>query len=559
VPSPNTITIIASSITDDAQQATSGLVTITNYAFAAGSYVFSMSGFDANDYSFSASGVFTTADGVTISGGEQDFIDWWNGPLSDTIYGGTIATSPDGTGNLIITLNTEDCWIGPGANYDSDCGGNGVETLVATLASSSKGLIAEYDTWATSHGTLDLQTAIAVPTTCATAPCGYAFVVGGVDSANPPNPLVIGGILTEDGNGTISGTNSIFDANDDYSGTTYQGETFAASTVNQLDGLGRVEFELVPTDTTDFGASINLIGYVVDANHIRLVETGDGFGGITGGTALLQGANTGALGVITGDNFVVGMTGTDPNGPLLTAGLFTESSGSFTGYINYNDFTQATVQTPVQAPGAITSGTYTLDATGRVTIPGITDGVITDNLQLYLDGNGNALAISLDSSDALAGSAYLQSGGPFAAASFSGTYAMSAGGVNPAVADSVKNVVSGVKNNDSPEQLEFDAVGPVVADGVGTFTGPVDLNWFTFLYSDLTVTGTFSAWASTAEDGIFYNPTVADNGISGLDVTSCIVNDACTDDAFVYYFIDPTRIVAIEVDANQLTLGYFLQ
>jgi hypothetical protein len=68
------------------------------------------------------------------------------------------------------------------------------------------------------------------------------------------------------------------------------------------------------------------------------------------------------------------------------------------------------------------------------------------------------------------------------------------------------------------------------------------------------VTGTFSAWSTPADVGVFYNPIVADNGISGLDLDT-----PANDDAFVYYFIDPNRIVAIEVDANQLTLGYFLQ
>ena len=40
--------------------------------------------------------------------------------------------------------------------------------------------------------------------------------------------------------------------------------------------------------------------------------------------------------------------------------------------------------------------------------------------------------------------------------------------------------------------------------------------------------------------------------MTGLDATT-----STNQDAFTYYVIDTTKVVAIETDPNQLTLGYF--
>jgi hypothetical protein len=38
---------------------------------------------------------------------------------------------------------------------------------------------------------------------------------------------------------------------------------------------------------------INLVGYIADANHIRVVVSSDAYGGFTGGTTLDEGTGTG--------------------------------------------------------------------------------------------------------------------------------------------------------------------------------------------------------------------------------------------------------------------------
>jgi hypothetical protein len=518
------VVITATSVDNNAQSA-SATVTITSAAsgtLTPGNYVFSLSGSDTNNESYNVSGVFTLNDDMTtITGGEQDFFDLAVGPLSDPITGGTVVASGDGTGSLLITLNTGDTCIGPGGF----CSGTGTETLVATLISDSKAAVAEYDTWATSSGTLDLQDTTAA---AATPTGGYAFVVSAYSGL-----YTMGGIINVDNNpttGSISGTGSIFDANlGGGPGFQFQSETFAASSVAfapNPNPFGRVLFTLNPTDSTDF-AQIILAGYIVDATHIRLVETDTSFAWGLGGTALGQGANTGNFTSVQGNSYVVGMTGEDQYGELQAVGLLTAGATTFSGYVDYNDLTGSEPVSPDPvAEGA--PNTYTLDSTGRVSIPGMTDGVITFNQQLYLDGNGNALAITLDKWDTLSGFGYQQKGGgSFNAASFNGTYALDATGWDVDKTD------------------EFDAVGPVTSGGAGDFTGFVDLNWLlnTGPVPDLVMSGAFN---TTPASGVFTGYIV------GLDVTP-----PPNEDLFNFYMIDSTKAVAIETDPNQLTLGYF--
>jgi len=492
---------------------------------ADGNYVFSVAGSDVNNGTYYLAGAITIAGGV-ITGGEQDFVDF-NVVATDSINatGSTIGTTADGNLQMILTTcNGADC-----STTDPNLGVAGVETFNGSVLpkNAAKAFIIEFDSSATSSGEIALQD----PTAAAATPTlGYAFGVNGIDTNG--DALAIGGVLNVDGAGTISGTGSIFDANDDGSGTGFQGGTFTASTVSAPDTFGRVTFTLNATDTTDF-PQIILAGYIVDSSHIALVEDDDAFVGTTGGVAYSQGAKTGTFNTASasGNSYVVGMFGVDGTGFLQTVGLITPGATSVTGFIDFNDLSGSE---PV-SPDPVTAPAYTVDATGRVTIANVTDGVATTfNLQLYLDGNGHAVSLTLDASDVLGGGGYQQvGGGSFAAASFTGAYGLGATGFDPT------------------ETGEVDAVGPVTATGAGgTFTGSVDLNWLnnTGTVADLTVSGTYTANAN----GIFTGT------ITGLDVTTCATT--CSADVFNYYLFDAAGdSIAIETDANQLTLGLFKQ
>jgi len=522
----------AFTLTASAPGATSANFNLTNTAVTtlkAGNYVFALSGFDANGFPYSLAGVFTVA-ANSITGGELDFVDY-SFADNDQInsVGSTISTATDG--NLLFTLaacSATDC-----TTTDPNLGVNGVVTLDASFLpqNSDKAFVIEFDSSATSSGTLDFQTSTVAP-----AAGGYAFGLNGLDTF--ANPMAMGGVLNITSSGTISVSGSVFDANDD--DVLFPRQTFTGGTVFSPDTFGRVEFTLNPTDTTDFPQMI-LAGYIVDANHIQLVETADSFLGALGGTALGQGANTGTFtsASVSGKSYVVGLTGSDAAGALQAAGLLTfNSGGTISGFINYNDLTGLEPQTP----SPITGGTYAVDPTGDVTLTGVTDGKITFNLQLYLDGNGNLLAASMDSTDVLGGRGYQQTGGgSFTSGSFSGAYGL------------------GVTGWDKNRFGELDAAGLVTATGSGgTFTGAVDLNWLFLMPSpaeapDLPVSGVFTSNA----DGIFTGT------INGLDVTTCpllLRGPGCTNDVFSYYLYDTAGdSIAIETDTMQVTLGFFAQ
>ena len=248
------------------------------------------------------------------------------------------------------------------------------------MVSATRARIVEFDASATSSGTLELQDT----TAAATAPTGpYAFAVQGIAGG----PLSIAGILNVSG-ATISTTGTIFDLN--ASGNTFAAQTITTGSVSSPDATGRMTFSLTPSNSGSIGA-MNFVGYIVDASHIRLVEGADQLGGTTGGVALAQ--NTANLSV-SDNSYVVGMSGFHTFLPFQAAGLLTTTQGgTVTGTISYNDLLNAQTRA-----AAITGGAYVADTTnlGRVTLTGVTDGVFTFNIQLYIDGNGNALAITLD-------------------------------------------------------------------------------------------------------------------------------------------------------------------
>jgi len=538
VPTGNTVTVTATSVTDPTKSASANITITAAGGIADGSYVFSLTGESAATAApFSVAGVFTVNGGL-ITGGEQDInnaatieTDLINGT------GSTVSTTADGNLQIVLTTcNGTDC-----TGVDTGAGLNGVETFNGSLFCTCKALLTEFDGSATASGTLDLQTPSTAPSG------GYAFAIAGsvFDAAISANvPLAVGGILdvtaNPDGTGTVSVANSIFDANDTALPAPSFAQTFASGTVSAQDSFGRVTFTLNPTDTVDF-SQILLGGYIVDNTRIRLVEGNDSFAGTTGGTALAQGANTGTFTTIAGNSYVAGLTGFDGNGVLQAAGVLAAggsgTSGGVTGTISYNDLTAVTL-----TPANITGGTYTLDATGRVTMTGVTDGTNTFNLQIYLTGDGHALAITMDASDALAGLGFAQNGsGSYSAASFSSSYAMNAGGT------------------DINETDEFDAVGPITADGISALTLPsgtgVDLNWLfnSGAVAGLTVSGSFATTANTGTSGVLTGT------MTGLDVTT-----TANTDAFTYYLVtttastsNPQVVVAIETDTNQLTLAYF--
>jgi hypothetical protein len=503
IPSGNTVTITATSVTDSTKSA-SATITISQAAatLANGTYVFQLSGSIGPESNFTA-GVIVAQDGM-ITSGEEDYANFaldqtdqeYVSPAFAPIGNGSYMTTPDG--NLQIAINSPAI---------------GTITMNGVIVSSSRALITSVNGYI-ANGTLDLQSSKAVPSG------GYALSTYGVDFNG--QPAGVGGILNVDSAGGISGSGSVLDITD---GTFVSGaQPLAASTVSSPDQFGRVVFQLFPQSSSIF-SSLYLAGYIVDANHIRLVESsGDSFQGVMGGTALSQGTNTGAFSnsSLAGSSYVFGVAGEDMNGPLQVAGVFTAGAGgTLTGTLNWNDLTVKRVQSPVSFTGA-----YSVDPTGRVTLSKLTDGsTFTYQLQLYLTGSGEGLMLSSDTADLIAGRGLQQQTGGFTTADFNGTYGFDAAQVATSFG----------------EFGPATALGPItVVAGTGTdaLTGFVDFGNGT---ADVAVSGSVTA----ASSGVFTG------SMSGLNLAAYT-----SPDNFAFYLIDESRAVVIETDNTQLTLGY---
>lgn len=509
IPPGGTVTVTVTSVTDPTKSAsTSIVITAAAPTLANGTYVFQLTGQTDLQSGF-IDGVFVANNGV-VTGGEQDSISYvsdsddnsYADPVFQKISGGSYATTSDG--NLAVSLQ-----LAPGE----------VETFSGTLASGAKGFIANID-GAQASGTLDLQTSTAAPIG------GYAISLFGSDLYT--EPAWVGGVLNIDSPGGISGSGSVLDVISEVSNDTGE-QMLGASTVSAPDANGRVQIQLFPSASSTF-SPLYLVGYVVDATHIRLIETGDqndtvNFNGVLGGTALGQGTNTGHFSTasVAGSSYVFGAQGNDTNGALQLAGVLTlNSDGTAAGTLNWNDLSGATAQSP-----APFTGSFTVDPTGRVTLSNLADGsAFSYSLHLYLTGDGNGLLLSNESGSIFSGQAFLRQSTPFAAGSFSGNYGLNASlwnltsahaGYQPGSANGSITTTAGSGTN---AVNGFADVG----NGVGDFA----------------LSGNFTPDAN----GIFQGT------IAGFDPSS-----RTTPSNFTLYLVDGTQGVLIETDNAQLTLG----
>ena len=493
-------------------------ITVTGFASSLkGTYVFETKGIDGNG-PFQLAGVIRLDGNGNITTGEQTHSDYLLS-VSDQISGGAYYIGPDGRGTL--TLNTADLNIGQ----------QGVENLSLVVLSNSQALIATLDnpnlppSTETSSGTLDLQTATTAPTK------GYAFAVNGTDVIL--QPLAMGGILNIDSPNNISGAGSVADEDD--AGTVVPNSTLSG-TVSAPDAFGSVTFSL----TAGFAQTpLQFTGYIVDAIHIKLIEsdnTGSGTGfGSTAGLAIAQGAATGTYtsNAAFAGNYVFGILGQDLSGlptSLASVGQFTaDASGNLSN--GYNDEYLGGLL--VEISDSFT-GTYTLDPSGD----GRVDSSITfasngpgPELIFYLTGNGNPpLVLDADSNlgSLGVGSANPQAAPPF---SFNGKY--------------------GFYFTQTSTNIENNATGQITVNGsADTLTGFVDSNLNFSPQPDSKILGTFASVPSNGRStGTLNNtffPTVGTN-VNTLAVT--------------FYLIDSAHVLFIETDSlltGELSYGYIV-
>ena len=498
-----------------------------------GSYVFQGHGVGADSGPYEFAGVITLNGSGAITSGEQTVNFFDQNPAinalvsrSDAITGGSYFLGPDGRGT--ITLNTN----------DQDVGQNGVETFSFVFLSTSHVLIAETDPSESATGTMDLQTSTAAPSG------GYAFVVSGTDVATA-SPTAFGGIFNIDSPNNISGAGSVADQN--LAGTLTVEQTLSG-TLSTPDSFGAVTLNLTVPGFQS-ATTFQFEGYIVDATHIKLVESDNSSGagsGSTGGVAIGQGAATGTFTGLSSfsGTYVFGVLGVDlagftPN-TFTSVGLFTaDGSGDlangFTDTLLQQNGAQGTAGSQISA--AFT-GAYEVfpGGTGRVRaafnhfVPHSTPSM-SPLFFFYLTGNGNPPLV-LDGSDISlnypslgAGIAYPQASAPL---TFGGKYGFSF-----------------TQQNGS----ENDATGQMTAIPTGgTLSGIVD--------NDSAFTATFNSPIS----GTFAAPLSNGLSVGTLSGTPFDFSPFAVD----YYVIDPTQGFFVETDvvnpndpSGVVSFGYY--
>ena len=451
-----------------------------------GTYVFAISGTNAGGF-FSIAGTLQANGSGTITGGTADINSPGTlaAPLLNVGITGSYAVRSDGRTVANITTT--------GLNPNLPFG------LDFVLLNSTTGLAIRSDGNGTASGSIDMQTSQTLSSLAGT----MAFSLSGVDAGG--NPESSAGDVTFDSSGNISA--GLLDDND--AGTVNSVSINAATTAISAPANGRGTATI--TTSGSLAVTRNFVYYVVDANHLKLIESdalpvlaGDAF---RQSTAAISGtfAFTMAGATATGHGAFVsgGIMNTDGAGNILNTSVVDLDDGG--------------LLTPTA--GATLTGTYTL-AGGRGTMA-LNTTVEALNVVFY-PSTGGLLMLDVDTSIVAGGAALPQSGGPFSNSSLANAYGLNLTGVTGL------NTVAGPS--------EIDAVAQFTASS-GTITGAMDFNNFGAVTNSLALTGNYS---------------MNSNGRATATLQSSLGTFNV-----IYYAISGSRVLLIEIDSTQVSAGLF--
>lgn len=447
-----------------------------------GTYAFAMSGTNAGGF-FAVAGSFTANGSGTITGGMEDF----NSPGTSTVLTnapitGSYAVRSDGRTSLTLVASAVTI------------------NLELVLLNTSTGLAIRFQPTASASGSIDLQnsTAFNLSTLAGT----FALNVAGVDSAGAPEAAV--GALTIDTSGDITG--GTLDDNDNGSATTNPLSPQGLALSNPANGRGTATI----TTSTALG-TLHFVYYVVDANHLKLLEIDTGFP--IAGDAFRQTSTT-----ISG-SFAFTLGGTAlPNNIFIAGGILNTDGGNPSGNILNTSVEDADNGVNVAPPGGSSvSGTYSVSG-GRGTMQ-ITGGLQTLNLVFY-PSTGGLQMLDVDSNLVASGAALQQSGGPFSNASLNGPFGLNLTGVD---------LVGGT---------EVDGIAQFNTTGTGALSGAFDFNDGGALFNSLALNGAY---------------TVSPNGRGTMTLSPSTLG------AFhiIFYMASNSRVLFIQSDNGQVAVGSF--
>jgi hypothetical protein len=316
-----------------------------------GDYVFNFAGQGLGLGNVAQAGDLQMNGAGSVPGGEVDI----NDSLSVTQDGaltGTYTVASSGRGTAALNF------------------GGSTHTYAFYVVNAGDMKFVETDTLPVAGG--EMRTQAAAPVTLASG--GYAFTFAGADSAGLS--MVAGGVMTTDGNGTLSG--GTLDVNDN--GTVQTPQTIT----------GTYSFNTTGRGTTTIGGRQFAI-YPAQDGTVNMAEI-DTFG-VTAGTAQAQSGSFSA-GSITG-NYALAMTGSflpapsTPQEEDITGRITSDGVSGLSGTLDINNFGAFTQGL------AVSSGSYTMSSNGRGTAT-INTSNATLTLQTYQVNSNTVFLIDLD-------------------------------------------------------------------------------------------------------------------------------------------------------------------
>lgn len=612
-----TVEIMGLALADETKQSYAQIQTGAFGSALSGTYVLQAQGSDVNSQPYQIAGVIVLDGKGDITSGNQTLNTISQGSVTadssqpnpantsaacaqnpvpascNYFYGSTYFIGSDGRGTLTLNNMTDESGSAPQLVQ---------ETFSLVVLSSSRILIshvgdqylfggAEVVNPYSASGTMETQASTAAPSG------SFAFVASGTDSGtNPmdvgafsgaPVPTALGGVFNIDDNpssGDISGSGSLADQ-DYYS---YNSNTQAAraqlescapptgltgtvspSTTSSLPGVvtinltGATCFSTQKNGATSPApASVSFTGYIVDADHIKLIESDVGQVGsgtynsngfLTSGVAVSQGSAAGTFSAASlSGQYVFDALGIDFSTQTATPNSFTsatvvnaDGAGNFTAGIAdsyYENVGSGLTSAPLIT--ASNASTYSVDngGLGRATLTlKYKSPAPKPNLLFYFTGDGNPLVLYAGGEDTNfravgTGIAYLQAQNP-QSISFSGNYG-----------------IGFTQNSGTDDDGTGQMTATAPANGnPGTLTGTVDTQQDNVFESNppLSLTDTFEC-----PPGAAFCPDPFGR-FSYYDQSSGTYYTTFQGYGGAYYMIDSTQGLFVETDASNATLGYF--
>ena len=397
-------------------------------------------------------------------------------------------------------------------NYSVSPDGRGTGTLSTPIAnfgldfvltSNDHGLITRFDGSGSGSGTLDLQ-----GSATQSSLQSLAFSLSGSDSGG--NPLGTVGAFTLNSAGTV--TTGVQDFNDAGSSGGIADLPIANTSSLVLTSGTNGTAQL----NTDFG-SFSFDVWVIDSTHLKFIET-DGSGLATSGDAFTQQTS------FTAGQLVFAIGGADLGQDPVAAGGYatTDVNGNLiNGFEDYNNTGNA-------VPSVGFAGSCLTFVAGRcqLALTGFTNG-LSSNLQFAAyPSSGGILLLQDDSAGITQGTAYAQTATSFAQAG----YGLNLSGVN---------ACGNGTNCEVDTIAQFNAGSPTSNPNV---TGILDENDITTPNPHVSLSGLYTPDSPATGRG-----SISDNNIGTLIGTLNLE----------YYVVDPSDIVFIQVDTEQVSVGLF--